>query len=67
MQFTVFAWYREQDFIPSVLDRVICIMNDIYISHSLFQCFCYGLEFMILNFLLSSQEKSSISRFASNW
>ena len=54
-------------FVGRVLDSVIRLMNDSHISSSLFHCFCFGLEFIILNFSVSAQEKASILRFASNW
>lgn len=63
----IFVSCREQKFVGRVLDSIIHMMNDSYVSASLFHCFCFGLEFIILNFSVSVQEKASILRLASNW
>ena len=53
-------------FVSRSLTSVFLLMNHPNTSASLFHCFSLGLEFLVLNFSLSTQDKAPVLRFATN-
>lgn len=62
----VFLWYRETDFPGQLLERVIPLLLHPHTSSLLFHSLSLGLELLVLNFTISTDQRSKVIRIAAS-